>query len=93
MGDLRKVQARVPFMFRMPKDKESFEARGLPGNYEKLAKKYRCGDVVRELDRVETRQLCILRGIDSKNNCYLTQISGSDEAVIIKVRGIASTPE
>ena len=82
------AQSKVPFMFRMPKDKETFENLRLPGDYGKLKKKgYKVGDVVKELDSVEAKQVCILRGIDTKNNCYMTRINESDsEGIVIKAR-------
>ena len=70
-------------MFRMPKDAEAFAKNRLPGNYEKLKKKYKEGAVVKEMDSIDAKRLCVLKGMDSEGICYLGPIS--EEAGIIKV--------
>ncbi len=83
---LKRIQNRVPFMFRMPKNKETFAFLQLPGNYAKLSKKYKGGEIVKEMDSFEAKQVCVLKGMDKEDNCYLTLAEHEEgQAAVITV--------
>ena len=85
--NLLRIQHKVPFMFRMPGDKESFAECHLPGNYAKLSKIYKPGDIVKDLEGLDAKQICILRGLDKNENCYLTLADQVEaEGNVVKVR-------
>lgn len=69
----------IPFAFRLPKDKETFKYRKLPGNYKDLSETYGPEGIVLELKSYKAKKVCILKGIDKNSKCYLIPVEKADD--------------
>jgi len=79
LGSLIYSNNEIPFVFRLPKDKETFIKRKLPGNYEKLLAIYGREGVVKELESYKVKRVCVLKGIDKDGNCYLIPVEKAND--------------
>ena len=68
---MKPIKYKIPHMFVMPSSKEEFVEKRYPGVYEELSSIKRPGDLVDYLESFESRTLCKLLSIDSKDNCTL----------------------
>jgi hypothetical protein len=70
LGAIADLQNKVPCMFKMPGSKDEFLKYVYPGHYEEVASRYSPGTVVKELDSVEVKHVCLLKAI-MQNHTFL----------------------
>lgn len=87
LENLIQPQSKIPYAFRMPKDKVTFVEKNFPGDYDELLEKYPVGAVVSELDSYKKKLVYVLKGINNNDTCYLIPVdqANSEHQDIVRV--------
>lgn len=80
LGNLIYSAAGIPFVFRLPKDKETFDYNKLPGDFEELRSRYGNEGTVTEMESYKVKKVCVLKGIDQSGKCYLVPVKESHDS-------------